>query len=115
MTSQLMLLLRLTYIGPPYLCDVINCECRVQGRKCSNVTATKNTFRAYRTATALTKTATAIYTPTQERLRLKMRRISRWRMLKTMIWRVAHSCRLGSQAEFVLGPDESKSNISFIG
>jgi len=27
------------------------------------------------------------------------------------ITRVAHSCRLGSQAEFVLGPDESKSTM----
>ena len=31
------------------------------------------------------------------------------------ITRIAYSCRLGSQAEFVLGPDESKSANTFIG
>ena len=50
--------------------------------------ATKNIFRGCHAATALTKTAVAIHTPTQKRLRQKTRRISRWRMLKRMIWRM---------------------------
>ena len=89
-------------------------ECRARHVALKHVAATKNIFPAYHTATALTKTAAAIHTATQKRLRLKTRRVSRSIMLKRMIWRVAHSCHLGSQAEFVLGPDEFKSIKRFI-
>ena len=51
------------------------------------VAATKNIFRAYHTATALMKASAAIHTPALKRLRLKTRRLSRWRMLKIIIWK----------------------------
>ena len=52
------------------------------------VAETKNIFCAYRTATALMKMAAAIHTPTQKTFRLKIKRVSIWRMLKTMIWNI---------------------------
>ena len=52
------------------------------------VAATKHILHAYYTATALMKMAAAIYAPTQNRLRLKTRRVLSWRMLKRGIWRM---------------------------
>ena len=46
---------------------------------------TKTIVGAYHIATALTKTAAAIHTPTPKRLRLKTRRVSRRKMLKRFI------------------------------
>ena len=50
--------------------------------------ATQNILSAYQTATVLTNTASAIHTQIQKWLRLKTMRVSRWSMLKRMIWKM---------------------------
>ena len=64
------------------LYDVIHCE----HRALKYMAGTKNIFHAYHTATALTKTAAAAHTPIKKMLGLKSMRVSRWKMLKRMIW-----------------------------
>ena len=74
-------------LGPdPYLCDVIHCACRTQGKKCSTevVAATKNISQARLTATALSKTAAAIYTR-RHKHKVETSMVLRWRMLKRRI------------------------------
>ena len=58
--------------------------CRARNAIQYYVAATKYSFRAHHEATALTTTAAVVHTSTQRRLRLKKRRASRKRMLKTM-------------------------------
>ena len=45
-------------------------------------------FVSCHAATALTKTAAEFHAPTQLRLRLNTRRVSKWRMLKRKIWKM---------------------------
>ena len=88
MSSHLLLLFRLTQVYHTNVTSfTVGVECRARNAAPKYVAATKNIFRAYHTETALTKTSAAIHAPPQKRLRLKTRRVSRWRMLKIIVWR----------------------------
>ena len=85
--GDLLLLIRIHDLGSPSLCDVIHCECRAEGKKCSTEVWVCHKERLSCTSYCNSSGEYGCCNP-YTKLRLETRRGLRWRMLKRGIWRM---------------------------